>query len=473
MRKRLFIGLLCITCMFVACVPTPREDSIVNKANGVLEERIGASPVAERPYDGPDSLQIEPFGNDAFQIKVDAAVHIPSTTRYPVMEVEQPFLSVERGRELMSRMADGKPVFTYKNELPQTKAEIASQIAFMQDMLTNPEKYFSEEERAEAIEAVQDELKQWQEAYLNAPEQFVASKIDLATMEYDATGQMHGAVDFGKQDAAYLCVAEGGSVSFTNPDDGIGAAVFHYDYDNDFSHLNGVTINKDDAIRMGKEFLLGLGEDTFEPSLVLVGYCTPRGESDLPISQWPQAYVVYFTRAVAGVPTIFYSDDSYDGILLENEKLYAPPIQQEYVEMIIRDSGVNDMFWSIPTKQTKVLNENVELLSFDKIMAQFQAQAFYRSAPMLEIETDVIHKELVIDRIDLGMVQVRKKNYPDTMLMIPAWTFFGYIHVTYAEPHTEFITGVSSEQETIRHPGYVYMMINAIDGSILNPVRGY
>jgi hypothetical protein len=472
MRKRLFIGLLCITCMFVACVPTPREDSIVNKANGVLEERIGASPVAERPYDGPDSLQIEPFGNDAFQIKVNAAVHIPNTTRYPVMEVEQPFITVERGRDLMSRMADGKPVFTYENEMPQTKAEIAAEIAALQDMLTNPENYFSVEERAEAIEAVQDELKEWQEAYPNAPEQFVASEIDLATMEYDATGQMHGAVDFGKQRAAYLCVVEGGSVSFNNPDDGIGL-VFHYDFDNDFSDLNGVTIKKDEAIRIGKEFLQGLGEDTFEPSLVLVGYCTPRGESDLSISQWQQAYVIFFTRAVEGVPTTFYSDDSYDGFLVENEKLYAPPIQQEYVKMIIRDSGVNDMFWSIPTKQTKVLNENVQLLSFDKIMVQFQAQAFYRTAPNLEIETDVIQKELVIDRIDLGMVQIRKKNYPDTMLMIPVWTFFGYIHVTYAQPHTAFITGVSSEKETIHHPGYVYMMINAIDGSVIDPVRGY
>lgn len=64
-------------------------------------------------------------------------------------------------------------------------------------------------------------------------------------------------------------------------------------------------------------------------------------------------------------------------------------------------------------------------------------------------------------------------RYPDTMLMIPVWTFFGYTHVTYAQPHTAFITGVSSEKETIHHPGYVYMMINAIDGSVIDPVRGY
>ena len=35
----------------------------------------------------------------------------------------------------MQVMADGKPIFTYENETPQTKGQILSEIASLQDML--------------------------------------------------------------------------------------------------------------------------------------------------------------------------------------------------------------------------------------------------------------------------------------------------------------------------------------------------
>ena len=76
-RKVLFLIelIICIIATvftFVACQPTPIEDAVVNKGEGQLEEKIEASPVEEKLFEAPATLQIDSFGTDEFQVIVDA-----------------------------------------------------------------------------------------------------------------------------------------------------------------------------------------------------------------------------------------------------------------------------------------------------------------------------------------------------------------------------------------------------------------
>jgi hypothetical protein len=137
----LVICIITVTLALAACQPTPTEDAVVNKGEGQLEDMIEASPAEEKPLEVPATLHVDSFGTDEFQVAVDADVIVPDAARYPVVEIEQREFSADWMRTLMQSMSDGKPIFTYENETPQTKGEILVEIASLQDMLANPENY--------------------------------------------------------------------------------------------------------------------------------------------------------------------------------------------------------------------------------------------------------------------------------------------------------------------------------------------
>lgn len=489
----LSIALIAILFLFSACQPTPAEDAVVNKGEGQLEEAIKAAPAEEKQFETPDTLHIDSFGTDEFQVVVDAEVVVPDTTRYPVVEIEQRVLTTEWARSLMRIMSEGRPIFTYENETPQTKGQILSEIASLQDMLANPENYLpngvSDEMRAETTAEWQASLDAWQEAYQTASDVFEEKEIDLSTDTFASFGQITGAVDFGKSRKAYLTISRmpndaGGHIEFNNLDDGVGLP-FHFDLDSDFTNMNDITISKEEAIRFGLDYIQKLGETGFAPSLILAGYCEPRGESTSQIKDYPQCYKILFTRSVESVPTT-YRESKYDLFMssplssannedksTHTETQYAPYCPQESIEMIIRDSGVNYMYWEMPSKLTRVLNENVVLKPFDEIIQRFKDQVLYESATSLGADNSVIKKTLVIDRVELGMMQVRKKDSNTTLMMVPTWTFFGKTILEYAEPQPGGYPLNENNEYTSQVPGYSYMIINAIDGSTVNPVLGY
>ena len=123
---------------------------------------------------------------------------------------------------------------------------------------------------------------------------------------------------------------------------------------------------------------------------------------------------------------------------------------------------------------TATLNENVALLPFDEIVDRFVQQIQYHSTPIQSDRSQEIKRRTVhIDRIVLGMMQVRKKNYPDIIQMIPTWTFFGTAEIEYKEPFRDPRTGEQRTVETVEIPAYSYLILNAIDGSEINPKFGY
>lgn len=58
-------------------------------------------------------------------------------------------------------------------------------------------------------------------------------------------------------------------------------------------------------------------------------------------------------------------------------------------------------------------------------------------------------------------------------MMVPTWTFFGKTILKYTEPQPGGYPLNENNEYTSEVPGYSYMIINAIDGSIINPVLGY
>ena len=476
----LLAALLVLSVLPLACQPTPEEEPVVNEGDGTLEEAIAAEALPPARYEAPETLRLDPFGTETFQVVVDAEVCVPDVERYPIVEVVLRTITADWARDMMYKMADGKTIYTYQTETPTTKEQIEAEIALLQQQLANPDAYLpagaDEQTRAAAEKEWRELLEAWETLYQEAPDTFEPREIDMSDAAFRTALEFRGAVESGKQRETYLSVTAwygvpGGNVEYNNLVD-VGMP-FHFDMDSDLTDLNDVTISAEEAVQIGLDFLAQLGETDFAPAQILAGYCDPEwGTDPIPLEEWPQCYQIQFTRSVAGVPAT-YREEHYDGIGADGRERYAPAYPQESIEMDIRDSGVTYMYWSTPSELGRTLNENVTLMPFEQVVERFCDQILYSATPAVEETDSVIKKTLYIDRIELGMVRALQRGSVEEWVMVPAWTFFGRTVLQYAGPEPGGYPLNENNEYVSEMPGYSYLILNAVDGSVYDPAVGY
>ena len=476
----LLLAFLLFAALLVACQPTPEEEPVVNKGDGTLEEAIAAEALPPARYEAPETLRLDPFGTETLEVVVDAEVVVPDAERYPIVEVVLRTITADWARDMMYKMADGKTIYTYQTETPTTKEQIEAEIALLQQQLANPDAYLpagaDEQARAEAEREWREVLEAWEVLYREAPDTFERREVDMSDAAFRTALEFRGAVESGKQRETYLSVTAwygvpGGNVEYNNLVD-VGMP-FHFDMDSDLTDLNDVTISAEEAVQIGLDFLAQLGETDFAPAQILAGYCDPEwGTDPIPLEEWPQCYQIQFTRSVAGVPAT-YREEHYDGIGADGRERYAPAYPQESIEMDIRDSGVTYMYWSTPSELGRTLNENVTLMPFEQVVERFCDQILYSATPAVEETDSVIKKTLYIDRIELGMVRALQRGSVEEWVMVPAWTFFGRTVLQYAGPEPGGYPLNENNEYVSEMPGYSYLILNAVDGSVYDPGVGY
>ena len=479
-KSRIRALLLTLAALLSACQPTPEEEPVVNKGDGTLEEAIAAEALPPARYEAPETLRLDPFGTETFQVVVDAEVCVPDVERYPIVEVVLRTVTADWARDMMYKMADGKTIHTYQNEVPTTKEQIEGEITLLQQQLANPDAYLpagaDEQTRAAAEKEWRELLEAWETLYQEAPDTFEPREVDMSDAAFRTVPEFRGAVESGKQRETYLSVTAwyggpGGNVEYNNLVD-VGMP-FHFDMDSDLTDLNDVTISAEEAVQIGLDYLAQLGETDFAPALIVAGYCDPEwGTDPIPLEEWPQCYQIQFTRSVAGVPAT-YREEHYDGIGADGRERYAPAYPQESIEMDIRDSGVTYMYWSTPSELGRTLNENVTLMPFEQVVERFCDQILYSATPAVEETDSVIKKTLYIDRIELGMVRALQRGSVEEWVMVPAWTFFGRTVLQYAGPEPGGYPLNENNEYVSEMPGYSYLILNAVDGSVYDPGVGY
>ena len=480
MKIKKVMSCLLAAALLVACQPTPEEDVVVNKGDGTLEEAIAAEALPPARYEAPETLRLDPFGTETFQVVVDAEVCVPDVERYPIVEVVLRTITTDWARDMMRKMANGEKVYTYQSEIAASKEQIEGEITLLQQQLANPDAYLpagaDEQTRAAAEKEWRELLEAWETLYQEAPDTFEPREVDMSDAAFRTASEFRGAVESGKQRETYLSVTAwyggpGGNVEYNNLVD-VGMP-FHFDMDSDLTDLNDVTISAEEAVQIGLDFLAQLGETDFAPALIVAGYCDPRSSENIkPMEEWPQCYQIQFTRSVAGVPAT-YREEHYDGIGADGGERYAPAYPQESIEMDIRDSGVTYMYWSTPSELGRTLNENVTLMPFEQVVERFCDQILYSATPAVEETDSVIKKTLHIDRIELGMVRALQRGSVEEWVMVPAWTFFGRTVLQYAGPEPGGYPLNENNEYVSEMPGYSYLILNAVDGSVYDPAVGY
>ena len=370
-------ALLLLTCFTTACQPTPEEEIIVNKNDGVLESAIAATPAPTAHYDAPETWGMGPIEvNSKLTASIDARVEVPDTGAFPVYE----FVSGRFTQEQVDRIIEyffGDATL-YEASQPLTKAQleerlVQARLAYQEalDGATNETGNTKWEDTPEdmlaGIEALEAQIA-------NAPEtnETQVSNGQLKLEQYDAYRYetLYVTTDMSRKNEQYLNVS--------NVVEGKGATIMRLITGNRYypvgentvnSQAQGIETTPEEAKRIVQDMLDNLGFDCMEAVTVEAGL-EIESEDEVRDDLTGGYRVTCMRRAGDFLVTTMSDgvDNSQDdgSLTAEEEKeRYAYEWPPEELYVYVDDTGVTAIEWHGYGVIASTISENVTLLPFE------------------------------------------------------------------------------------------------------------
>ncbi len=172
-----------------------------------------------------------------------------------------------------------------------------------------------------------------------------------------------------------------------------------------------------------------------------------------------QAYVFRLLRQVSGVSVEsvarWSSQSSVDGMDVGKEWSY------EMLEIAVDDKGIANICWEAPLDIQETMTEHTVIIPWSDVQGVFEKMIVIQHANNINKDD----RTVIIDitQVSLSLRRIMERDSYATGLLVPVWNFFGTItsRKGQAEPH-------SSEYDN-----YPLIIINAIDGSVIDIGKGY
>ncbi len=306
------------------------------------------------------------------------------------------------------------------------------------------------------VESVKDDLKE-----MGFSDTEINKRIEEYKHNISRNQQILGQADLGKDFMAkiniYKYSEKNQGVEFNNSN---GIALGNYFYIPDEKTENKINISFENALKMARAVIDNIGISDMD--LYQKGYVTGyQGEN----KNLYYAYRFIFTRKINQVPVTYVKDTDLLNTV-SNTPLYNEPWPDEELIISVDDTGIVDFQWKYPVQIKNILNNNADIMSFDVIRQIFKDQLIRQN---VWEDHSILSEAITINRIELGLVKVSKKD-SDGYMFIPAWDFFGARTIKYA---AETANADENNEITFDYYGTSFLTINAIDGSIINRNLGY
>lgn len=476
MKKYIAILLILSVFLLSACQKTPEKPPVVNKGDDGLMKTIknneekgdGNETVIDNQYIVPDRWEDTFSVNDELvEVTIDSDIIFPDVSAFPVIEVEPDEFTIEHFNIFEGLYMPNCEYYDFFNPLPLTKSEIEELILQRKKSINDPNSDFNnaglnEEEYQEALERDLAFIKELEKEYQTAPET-VEEKPIIVSEELSANKYLFAkakSLDSMNVIASIMmsCVDKRSNSILLTLSQGKSA---QNEQHNSFYEPKPLTISEEQALQIAEQTALDIGLSGMEVNRIYIPASGPR-----------DFYQVCLTKTYNGIPETYTIADQ--GLIDEasGQNIYTEPWFYERIIMAINDLGVKYIEWRSPSKETKILSENVQLLPFDKIKEIFKKQMGYQVAWQEENEY-ISQRKLYIDEVRLGMMRVNIKDAIDKYMMIPVWDFFGYTIDKYKEQQPGGAQLDENNEYTNILLGHSYLTINAIDGSIIDRELGY
>ena len=502
-KSAVFWLLIAVLLLLCACQPTPEQDAVKQKDTNVLIDTVKAEQ-QEQQNSGdtlPPVKQQFPeryacdFYTSSQNVHVVADVSLEILTEknsFPMLRVEPRALTDAERLTIAQRLLGSEHLYIYEYRMTR---EILEDLIreYMRELTPEEQKSWmhstgsSEAELAEMLERRKQIAADYQRQYNELPEDGSVpnlmewfgttpdysednenrrSFISIVRNATDTTDMKY--LDYviiwtDESDRPIEFISAMGDISSSTNVWGFGAfhtpgtgVIDRKDYDKPHE---GATVTPNEAIRM----VLSYFEDISDFAVSDVEWAN-NAETDGEVIglngsiRW--AYLIHFSTRFHGAYKPFCTTPVYDDPT--NGQAYIRTWDYESLMAAVDgDGNLTSLVWRAPLKVTDVIAESTTLLSYEEIQKIFEQQI----NRMLAYD-EANGATLTLDSVQLGLFRIREKNDLEHGLLVPAWFFTG--HQQNAEAHR----GEYGD-------GFVYdnlnplLIINAIDGSIIDPQKGY
>ena len=168
-----------------------------------------------------------------------------------------------------------------------------------------------------------------------------------------------------------------------------------------------------------------------------------------------EGWRLMFGRSDAGyrpVDLINFGGSIYRNLQAAPE--YSAPLDMEYVELYLDESGLQRLYWTNPLEMIDTLDEHVALLDFSDIQTIVKQQLKNEWAWVQEKSQFYDQSQTIYD-MTLSYSLLPAKDDANTAMIVPTW-FVYYILKDDLEHVDAFVPSL--------------LVIQAVDGSIIDPI---
>lgn len=496
MKRTIALILAAMTLLaLTACQTTPDEELIVKKDT----ERMVEQAADESAGTKVSKLKV-PDGNYTFStsaadgrltINVDAPVAVPESEKIPTARVSERGFTQEQVTAFFNYLfPDEKPVTGDNVPRVMTKDEI-------QELILAYKQYIAEgtveEKTLYTEEEMEEEIKNLEKQYESAPE--TAPELDIQVSDGTMTKETTGGDKYAGEEVLRLDAGtEEKRIFVTSPLDENGGTENYFGFHVDdgtgkqYSEMNAVRIDETNwsAVTEGKltityEDAKALCDGFFEAGnitdVALSDAFMIDDEESLPPEEFittekppsgPENYVCQFNyvRTVSGAPAANMSHLMSDG------DEYSLPWGYEWIMFWVSDNGIVDITWHFHTTAGEIINEDTGVIDFEEAREIFETMIVTTYGAIEGWHKGLAEVSIDIDDIALSLVRVREQNAAGRSgIYTPAWVFYGNIKKEYEDyDRVQYGWDLSSEYPFTKYP---VLIVNAVDGSIIDLVKGY
>lgn len=469
--KRIFdvILILLIVLMTSSCQPTPKEPIVVNRNDGKFEEKLHATQPAEtaQPYEAPAHWS-ETVKDEKLTIVIDTEVKLPDVSEYPVVKLEPAVFTQRQVDYMVNYFAAGKKLY-----LPHvmTKSDYEEMIIdAKRGQEVDGEYVVTEESKAWLKELEEKQAAAPDDSPVIYTDTMLTYRKDYETGEEDIAGGrnfLNVMVENGDGHDGGISVrnysSEGGSTGFSYNSGYTDMYLSESDYD---SVMRDSTEEESgwtgtgalyDKVKMKEEEALAAAEkviaDLGITGLALTG-------ADRAVSRdYPDkgGYRLEYMRESGGIPGYQFRGGRWNKD--EPPPEYSPPFTIESLSILVTEDGVQSFSWSGYAKVVETVNENVELLLFEKIKQRLTDQVRFKNSfgqlDMYGMKDNTVY--IISAELKVGYIGV--KDNPNQAMLVPVWVF-----------ESEFGRYNTIQEKEQRHRDNTFML-NAIDGGVIEMKR--
>ena len=470
--KRILISLVALL-LLIGCQRTPEQPLIVPKDQELMLEKAAASQKPEEPYMPPAAPERWTFemqsGN--FSYHADSDVSVPQVP-LPTVWVRAQGLPQETVYRLFQLLSQGEEL-----KLPhvQTRAEIEESIRAYTALLEQRPDQDADMSKEEYDEGLLQELEYLKEAYKTAPETS-PDRVSDGTYEVQKSGKTStetlvlSASNLNREINVH---------SFPQADERSSFAYYRHlrgrsDYSMANAHKVDAAATQNDplyqkAMNEVQAVLEAIG-DPFEVAAVYLIDDAAYGNVDGIVHDAEhRALCVDCHRLVSGAPAAY----DVSGATRKDPKSYAIPWPVESLRIIIDEEGIVSLNWKNMVTVLETASQTTNLLPFEKIEGVAE-----KMLPILYNPTgweDMKSVEIRISHVGLELIRIREQNNAAELkgLLVPAWVFYGTIQITEASGFQDYANfGLKSGYDHYRGEE-ILLCLNAVDGSVIDPLLGY